>query len=159
MTKLLSILWSNQWTRLLSVSLLVGALSFGAGYYSTPEKVVVKKEIQEVIKEVERVKTDVVVVEKETKSPDGTVVVERRTEEKTSRESKSNTAVNENSLSQTETGVQPEWRLGVKMDFKEHEFVDYVDSITIERRMLGPIWAGVSVDQSRTISLAVSWEF
>ena len=133
--------------------LLVGLGGYGAGRYMTPAKIQVKTEI--ITKEVEVTKKDVKIIEHEIKRPDGTIDKTTTTEDKTvvsdSRDSKSK-------ASEVVVGVKPQWKVQALTTFKPTSF-SYLYGISVERRILGPVFVGVHANTDKNVGISLSFEF
>lgn len=140
------------------VGVLLLSVGYGVGRFLQPAIVKIKKE--EVIKEVEVVKKDIVVVEKETRLPDGTIIVDRRTEDKSTESTKKDTSKKEDSVVVMQK-AQYRVRGGVGFDF-DAKSAQY--SVGGEKRFWGPLSLGVDVVVGSSFGVkggmvTASWEF
>lgn len=137
-----------------AIGVLVAAgLGYAFGRYAQPARVEIKKEIE--IQEKEVVKHDTVIVEKETKLPDGTVVKEKRTEDKTVESRKSDSKEKESTLI---VSAKPQWRAGALAGYDLNQFKPVYGG-EVERRILGPIFVGVWANTQSTVGAKLSIEF
>lgn len=117
------------------------AVSYSVGRYLQPEKVVVK--------EVEVIKRDVKTVVKTIKQPDGTIIRERTTEDKT-QTNKSNETVVTNQGSKVRINAIAGWSF-------EHKKEIY--GLMVQKDILGPISVGVFGMSDKTIGVTVGISF
>jgi hypothetical protein len=121
---------------------LIFLLGFGVARYTLPVKTIT------VTKEVVKEKKDVVTVTKRVKLPDGTTTTERRTEDRTIRDTKkgSSTAV-ENEKAQ--------WKASALLDLTR------VDNygVSVEKRLVGPVFVGAWGLQSGQVGLSLGMEW
>lgn len=138
--------------------LVVGVAGYGIGRYVQPAKVQIKKE--QVIKEVEVERRNVVVVERETRNADGSVVIDRRTEDRSTRVSDHKSETKE---STTITNTKPQYRIrgGAGYDFADRNMQYLVGG---EKRFWGPLSLGLDVTVGansgvKAGTVTASWEF
>lgn len=143
----------NKYLSALVALLVVAGLGYGFGRYMQPAKIQIKKE--EVIKEVEVVKKDVVVVEKITTNKDGTTVVERRTEDKSTERSSTDTRTKESTLV---INVKPQWRVQGMVGYRG-QLDRPMYGAGIERRILGPVFVGAWGNTEKQFGLSAGFEF
>lgn len=140
--------------RLLIGALVVALLAgYSVGRYFQPAEI--KTEIKEVEKVVEKIKKDIVVVEREVKNPDGTVVIDRRTEDK------SEEAVSRDTKREEKQEVSkklPDWKVNALAKSSLSNIAPQYGAL-LERRILGPVWVGVGGFQDGTATLSVGFEF
>lgn len=138
----------------LSVALVVG---YGVGRYLQPAEIRVKKE--QVIKEVEVVRKDIVIVEHEVKRPDGTTTIERRTEDRSVERTDTNT---QNKEETRIVNTKPQWKIqgGIGMNYSSAQLdsLKPIYSVGVERRILGPIFVGIQANTDKYIGFTASWE-
>lgn len=147
----------------LLIVVLVGLLGYAFGRYLQPAKVVTKTEtkVQVVEVEVERVKTEVRTIVKETTKPDGTRVVETTKEnisdskKKTSKESDKQT-----NTSKIVENFKPQWRVQVAATIGSGGLDGDNIRVGIERRIIGPVFLGAwSETRFGSYGASVSMEF
>jgi len=136
------------------------SLLFGVGisYLYLPPKIETK--FEQIVKEVEVIKKDIVYVTKKITTPDGTVIEETRTEDKTVVESETNVVTK----SETSTDNRKQWKIGITAgaspsDLKNKESILY--GISIEKRYIGPFFVGgyYRPNSNNEIGVALSYEF
>jgi hypothetical protein len=119
---------------------LVLGLWLGKSQFPRTETKVVEKEV---------VKRDVVTVTKEVVRPDGTK------ETVTTSTDKSQSVADKSSSIKTEAS---QWHVSAAIK-RESLVSQDIYALTIERRVLGPVHVGVTVDTKQTIGLVVGMEF
>lgn len=134
------------------VGLLLLALGYGLGRYIQPAKIETK--IEQVVKEVEVVKKDIVIKERIIKQKDGTEITERTTEDKSSATTDKKS---ESSSSTVVTNKKPDWRVNALGALNKDRDITY--GLQVERRILGNISAGVYGMTDTTIGLSIGMEF
>lgn len=143
----------NNYVKLGVGAIIVFAVGAGTALYVRPATVVTKTE--EVVKEVDRVKKDVVVVEHEVKRPDGTVEIDRTTTDKSTETSKKES---DTKSSTVVTNAKPQWKAQALAGLSLDKLVP-VYGAGVERRIIGPISAGVWGTTDRNLGVSVSLEF
>lgn len=139
--------------KIIAAVLVALALGYGIGRYLQPAEI--KTEVREVEKVVEKIKKDIVIVERETKSPDGTVVIDRRTEDRSEEAVSRDTRKDEKSEI---TAYKPQWRVSALAKAKLDAIIPQYGA-HVDRRILGPVWLGVGAYQDGTAQVSVGWEF
>lgn len=140
---------------------------FATGRYCTPEKVITKTETVEVIKEVKVVETVTVQQNKRqtktviTEYPDGKKVTEiyEVNEDVIFIENNSNSTVDSNTSTNTTTIVKtdkPNWNLYGVAGYQDNRF-NY--GINVNRRILGPVFIGVTGKNNKDLSIGIGIEF
>lgn len=114
---------------LLVIAIILLAIGYGIGRYLQPANVVTE------VREVEKIKKDVVVVIKERKNPDGsseteTVITDRSEINK------------ETNRKQTISALKSQWRIQGIIGVRDFKFDQPSYGIGIERRIFGAISAG-----------------
>lgn len=159
---------------IVGIFVLLGA-GYSIGRYFAPAKItekIVEKEViktVEVIKEVKvenkDVKTKIVIEEK----PDGTKTTTTEIEDKTKTDTTTDTAKTDESTKTKDTFketvfAKPQWRIGVlggvsasSLNFTETPRLVYGG--LIEKRIFGPVSAGVWATSSKDIGVLATWEF
>lgn len=132
--------------------LIALAIGYAGGRYLQPAEV--KTEIREVEKVVEKIKKDIVIVEREVRNPDGTVVVDRRTEDRSEEAVRRDTRREEEII----VSMPAKWRAGVDVKASLSNLVPQYGA-TVGYRVLGPVWVEASGYQDGTASLRAVWEF
>lgn len=125
----------------LLITLSVALLAYAFGRYAQPEKVVVK--------EVEVVKRDVRTVVKTVKQPDGTVIRERVTEDKT-QTAKSNETVTVNQGSKVKLNALVGWSFDERKE---------VYGVMIQKDMFGPVSIGAFGLSDKTVGITIGISF
>lgn len=137
------------------IQLLVAlAVGYGLGRYLQPAEV--RTETKEVVKEVEKIKRDIVIVEREIKNPDGTITIDRRTEDK------SEEAVTRDKKSESESIVKaakPDWKVDVIAQASKLEPSPESYGVHVSRRILGSVFIGAYGDTNKKFGLSVGYEF
>lgn len=145
----------NDYLKLALAALLIGGLGYAAGRYVQPAKVEIKKEVE--VKEVEVTRKNIVTVTHEEKRPDGTVITDSRTEDKSTEATRTDTKSKE---STTITNVKPQWKVSGGAGVKYNEIsLQPVYTVGVERRILGPIFVGAYGRTDKEVGLSVSVEF
>jgi len=134
------------------IGLILLALGYGLGRYIQPAKIETK--IEQVVKEVEVVKKNIVVKERIIKQKDGTEITERTTED---RSTETTDKKSESSSSTVVTNKKPDWRVNALGALNKDRDITY--GLQVERRILGNISAGVYGMTDKTIGLSVGMEF
>lgn len=143
----------NDLVKIALAILIAAGVGYGFGRYVQPAKVEIKKE--EVIKEVETTKKDIVIVEKETHLPDGTVIKEKKTEDKSTEVVKKEEKTKESTVT---TNEKPQWKVQALAGL-ELGTVGPVYGAGVERRILGPFFAGVYGKTNKEVGASLSFEF
>jgi len=129
------------------------AISYGVGRYLQPVKEVIKTET--VIKTVTVNHVDTVTVVKEITKPDGTK------EKTTTTTDKSKIDTNTDSDTKTSiviTNQKPQWKVSALLTTKQGSFGPVYGAM-VERRILGPIFAGAFANTDKAVGLTVGLEF
>lgn len=145
-----------DWKTTLAVVAVIGLAGYAVGRYVQPARVEIKKE--EVVKEVEVVKKDVTVVEREIRRPDGTVEIDRRTEDRSTETVDKSKQTKESTIVQNQ---KPQWKVSASATTAVGSLTSpsLVYGATVERRIIGPFFAGVRADTSKQVGLSVGMEF
>ena len=121
------------------------AVGYGVGRYLQPARIEIKKE------QVEVVKKDIKIVERVVTRPDGTTEKETITEDKTKTEKETL----ESSLT---VNKKPDWKVsglsGLDLSNKSQFY-----GVQVDRRIIGPVFVGVTATTNKTIGLSVGMEF
>lgn len=142
----------KQYRNVAIVGLLLLVVGYGTGRYLQPAKIQIKKE--EVIKEVEVIKKDIRIVEREITRPDGTKEKERITEDKSQESTKKEKDTKESTLI---ANKKPDWRVNGLAALNNDRNIVY--GLHVERRILGPISVGAFGLTDTTVGLSVGIEF
>lgn len=119
--------------------IVVFLLGFGAARYTTPLKTVT------VVKEVVKVKKDIVTTTRRVKLPDGTITTETRKEDRS-------TTDKNKELTQIVENEKAQWRASLLYAANG----SYGGAV--ERRILGPVFAGVYVlDKTAAVGVSFEW--
>lgn len=133
------------------VGFILLALGYLIGRYLQPAKIEIKKE--EVIKEVEVLKKDIKIVEREVVRPDGTKEKERIIEDR----SQETVKKEKESKEKTSVSNKPDWKVSGIAGIDN--FGQNVYGLQVERRVFGPVFVGVVGLTSKTAGLTISFEF
>jgi hypothetical protein len=141
---------------LLVVVVLAGG--FGLGKYTQPTKVVTKTET--VVKTVTVDHVNTVVVTKEVDKPDGTKEIDTTTTDKSVTDT---TTQSDEKTDKVVTNSKAQWRVdglyGTQIGSTTGLANGPVYGVGIERRILGPIWAGAQANSDKRVALTVGFEF
>lgn len=136
------------------VAALLLTAAYTAGRYTAPTKTVEKVVTVERLVEVE--KRDVRTVVKEIKRPDGTFEKETRTVDLTVTEQSKDKRQESEKIVEA---IKPQWRVGGGAGMADFRGT-VVYAGQIERRVLGPVFAGVqAIPQLKYYGVSVSLEF
>jgi hypothetical protein len=140
----------------ITLILIFGLTCYAFGRYVQPAKQVIKTET--LVKTVTVDHVDTVTVTKETVKPDGTKEVETT---KTDKSVVTNNSDVNNKSSNTITNNKPQWRVRADLipQVAGGNTFGPLYGAGVERRILGPIWAGAFVNASRSAGLSVGLEF
>jgi hypothetical protein len=133
-------------TQIIAVLVCLG-LGYAVGRYLQPAQV----ETREVIKEVEKIKRDVVIIERKVTKPDGTVVEEKTTTDK----SKIETA--KSSDKSRKESRRNDWLVGAGVEAQLSN-LNPVYRLEIQRRILGPVLVGASARTDGYVGAIISLE-
>lgn len=136
---------------LLVVGVAVAGYAFGR--YAQPAKVEIKTET--VIKEVTVEKKNVVTEIKEIKHPDGTTETDTKITDLTNTVNKN---TSDSKSESTTTYSKPQWKVQALLSTQVSQFGP-VYGIDVEKRILGPISAGVWGNVDKKFGASVSIEF
>lgn len=142
----------QQYGKMVLAVILLLALGYGMGRYVQPAKIETK--VEQVVKEVEVVKKDVVIKERIVKQKDGTEITERTTED---RSTETTDKKSESSSSTVVINKKPDWRVNALGAVNVDRKASY--GLQVERRILGNISAGVFGLTDKTVGLSVGMEF
>lgn len=143
-----------NWKVTILATLIAGVVGFAFARYSTPEKIVVKTE--EVVKEVIKEKRDVVIVKQMIERPDGTKETTERTEERTENTTRTDREA------RTETKVdnkKPDWMFAVTAGISADRDAERTYGLSVQRRILGPVFLGAYGDTGKNVGISVGLEF
>lgn len=141
-------------TRYVILGLLIAILlGYGIGRYIQPAEV--KTETKVVEKVVERVKKDITIVERETKLPDGTVIVDRRTEDKSSETSRSDRSSEQ---TVTVTKAKSQWTASAGAKISLNDFKPAYGA-KVGYRAIGPVWVELGGFSDGTGMMFITYEF
>lgn len=137
----------------IAIAVLVAlGLGYAIGRHLQPAEI--KTEIKEVEKVVEKIKKDIVIVERETRNPDGTVIIDRETRDRSEEAIRRDTRREED----TEINNKAQWKANLHVKSSISSLVPQYGA-SVERRILGPVWVGVGAYQDGTANVSVGWEF
>lgn len=135
------------------VLLGVALLAFASGRFLVPAKTVTK--VVTVTKEVTVKDDNVKTVVQETDDPNGTITKTTTTVDLSTETTKDATTV---AASETKTTEKPQWIVGAQLTPQQGIFGP-VYGAEVQRRIIGPMFAGAFADTSSKVGLAVSVEF
>lgn len=125
----------TEYKNIFIVAIVIGAIGYGVGRYLQPAKIETK--VEQVVKEVEVVKKDIVVKERIVKQKDGTEITERTTEDK----STESTSKDSQTKSETVvTNAKPKWLISGGAGLTTNATTAYMASV--QYRVLGPFFVG-----------------
>jgi hypothetical protein len=152
----------NVYLRNTLIVLAIVVVSYGAGKFSNPAKVVTKTEYKEIVKivEVKKEQKNLVVVTKKTTKKDGTVIEESKTEDKSvtyqDKHSESKKESKTSSITTRDIGLSVH-ALAIQnlgdLD-RQREY-----GVFIKKRVLGNISVGGLVTDQKTIGISAGWDF
>jgi hypothetical protein len=96
---------------------------------------------------------------KETKLPDGTIIIERRKEKETSTQTESARNAETQKDSSTKTETRPSYMVSVVYEPAVKGFQETNYSGIVERRLFSEVYLGVSFSSSRTAGIVLSLGF
>jgi len=136
-------------------------ITFGAGRLTAPKRVETMEVERVVYRERETKNRDQSVDEvvKETRQPDGTVVIERHTKKETTTQVERATDATSQKDVSTSIESRPSWRLGVVYEPPVPEHQESTYSVIVEKRLIGEIYVGTAVSSDKTAGLTLSIGF
>lgn len=143
----------NDYVKIAIGVLVAAGLGYAFGRYAQPARVEIKKEIE--VREKEKTTHDTIVTEKEIHRPDGTIEKEKKTEDKTTNSSSTDT---KEKTSKVVVSEKPQWKAGVLAGY-DLIGIKPVYGAQVEKRILGPISAGVWGTTQSTVGASLSLEF
>lgn len=132
--------------------MLMIAVAYAVGRYAQPPEI--KTEIKMVEKVVERIKKDIVIVEREIKNPDGTTTIDRRTEDRSTETSDRSSRSEE----KTQISAAKKWRAGAGVKTQISNLTPSY-GVGVGYRVLGPFWIDVAGYSDGTATAHISFEF
>ena len=152
----------NVYLRNTLIILTIIVVSYGAGKFSNPAKVVTKTEIKEVIKTVEVIKEqkNVTVTTKKTTQKDGTIIEESKTEDKTTTYQDKSTESNKEVVSSNITTRD----LGLSVHALALQNIQHTDrgreyGVFIKKRIIGNVSIGAMATDKQTVGLSIGLDF
>ena len=142
-----------SWAKVCLAILLAAGLGYASGRYAQPAKEVIKT--VEVIKTITVVQHDTVTVTKEITKPDGTKEVDTTV---TDKDKDTTDSSMKESASESITNVKPQWKAQALYGYNVTELRP-VYGANIERRIIGPISAGLWGNTDHALGVSVSIEF
>lgn len=139
----------------------VCVVAFSAGRFSAPKSVTTAETEQQTVDQTKNIDKNQNVVEttKETHTPDGTVVIEKRKERQTTTQTEIKTDIEASKTSTTMVENRPSYRLGIQYEPAIRGFQDSVYTGVVERRLFSEVYLGVTVSSRHTIGLSLSLGF
>ena len=136
-----------------ALALVFGAVCFSAGRFLSPAKV----ETKEVEKIVYRERTDTTksVDKRETTLPDGTRIVETRTDTKRIKDKSADIETSK----ETVTTNRPDWHISASMYQSLLLTGQYSYSLSVERRLFSEVYFGVYATSEKQVGLSVGIGF
>lgn len=150
------------------VCFIIALVGYTLGRYIQPPSIKIEKEIVEVVKEVEVVKTEVIKEElKKTKTiikeyPDGTKITEiyEVTEDtifiEKNEETKVDTEISEDTSNIVEN-QRPQWKVNIGVIPENLHKYNY--EVSVSKRFMGPIFLGASYNTKNEIGIHAGLEF
>lgn len=146
--------------KFLGLAGLACLISYSAGRFTSPAKVetieverVVYKD--RVVKDTEK---DVTTKTKETTLPDGTKIKETTKEDKSKSKSERESSAASEIIKEMKTENRPNWRVaGIYSPALPNQETTY--GLTIERRIVGEVFLGVTASTDKTVGLVLSFGF
>jgi hypothetical protein len=142
------------------IAVVLCLASFSAGKFLTDPKVEIKEVEKVVYRESEDIKTDAtrIIHKRETIKPDGTRIIETISTTSKSTDKKKVTEETKDILKDIVTETRPDWRANViyfPKVFKQDQNI----ILDIQRRIIGEVYAGLSVSTDRTFGVSVGIGF
>ncbi len=141
---------------LVAIALLLAA--YTTGRFSGPSKVEIKEVEKIVYRESETKDRNLNSNEtsKETRLPDGTVIIEKIKNKEYETRSERNTSTQSERILEKKTEARPNWHMGVVYEpaIMETQAVRYTG--LIERRIMGEFYIGLSGSSEKTVGLSFS---
>jgi hypothetical protein len=147
----------NKWVFVLIVALV----SFSAGKFSSPTKVETR-EVERVVyrdRTIKDVAKDVIKRTTVVTKPDGTVTRETIVEDRSKAHSDSTSEGSSEKSVLTKVDSRPDWRIGGIFKPDVYGFQTYEYAVTLERRIIGEVYAGLSVSSDKTLGIVLSIGF
>jgi hypothetical protein len=142
---------STKYKYAIAMALLI--IAFSVGRFSAPKSVQTKE--TETTHIDQNKDQDVVETSKETKLPDGTVIIEKREE----KETKVQTVTNIEKQTTQTVEVRPSYRVGVSYDPPIKGFQDTLYSVTIEKRLFSEFYIGLTGNSRHELGISLSLGF
>jgi hypothetical protein len=152
----------NTYLRNGLIIVAIAAVSYGAGKFSNPAKVITKTEIKEVVKTVEVIKEqkNVVVITKKTTKKDGTIIEESKTEDKSvtfqDKSTESKKQVVSSQITTRDIGLSVH---ALALQNLQHTERDREYGVFVKKRVFGNISVGAMATDQRTFGLSVGMDF
>jgi hypothetical protein len=152
----------NIYLRNTLIILVIAGVSYGAGKFSNPAKVVTKTQVKEVIKQVEVIKEqkNLVVVTKKTTQKDGTIIEESKSEDKSTTYQDRTTESNKEMISSQITTRD----LGLSVHVLALQNLQHTNrgreyGVFIKKRIIGNVSIGALATDKQTVGLSVGLDF
>jgi hypothetical protein len=120
-------------------------IAFFAGRFTAPKNVQTRET------ENQRREQNVREDKKETRLPDGTVIIETRKEKETVTEKQKE--------SKSKTESRPSYRVGLVYEPAIRGFQDVTYQVVLEKRILGELYVGVAARSEKTVGITLSLGF
>ncbi len=139
----------SNWQKILLSILVAAGLGYAGGRYVQPANIVTQ--IKEITKTVEIVKHDTTTTTHETKHPDGTIDTDTTVVNHDIDMSHSNN-------SKVTESFKPQWKASALAGYNLSTF-EKVYGAQVDRRIIGPVFAGIWANTNHSGGLSVSLEF
>lgn len=136
-----------------ALTIMVGAICFSAGKFSTPAKIETK-EVEKIVYK-ERTDTTKKTDKKETIHPDGTRVIETVTETKRTKDKSADIETKK----ETATTNRKDWLVTIGYAPATYAKSEQSYSLSIQRRMFSEVYLGAYVTTEKTIGLTIGVGF
>lgn len=135
------------------VGLICFSIGAGVVYKTMPAKIETK--IEQVTKEVEVIKKDVIIVTEKITQKDGTIIEKTRTEDKSSSSSQKDTSLKSSNIVSNEK----KWRVGASAGVKSIVDPVPVYGARVEYKILGPFSIGIYGSSRGEAGISLSFDF
>ncbi len=147
--------------KVVTTILIVAAVAFSIGRFSSPSKVEIKQVDRIVYQERETKEKDqnVTRTERETKLPDGTIIKEKTEVKETQTHSEKKTQGENLKISSQKVETRPSWNVGLGYEIPIEDVHRVHYSITVQRRLFSEVYLGGMVATDKTIGIVISLGF
>lgn len=136
-------------------------VAFSVGRFTSPKVVQTKATEHTTTHQDENINKNQNIVEttKETKLPDGTVIVEIRKEKETSIQTDKQSSIESKKFSVQTTESRPSYRVGVIYQPPIKDFQPENYSLTLENRLFSELYIGAQLGSDKTVGVSLSVGF